>query len=137
LLESYLRDQAAAKLGLAPERLAVESPLNNLGADSLIAMELRTQIERDLGIALPVVELLDGPSIATLAGRLDGRLSGDGPVLDPVDADIRPTPVDEPPAPDDAARWLGVLTKVPEVSDADVDALLRELLALRKVDSDG
>jgi acyl carrier protein len=137
LLESYLRDQAAAKLGLAPERLAVEAPLNNLGADSLIAMELRTQIERDLGIVLPVIELLDGPSIATLADRLEGRLSDGGRALDPVDADIRPTPVPEVPAPDDAARWLGVLTKVSEVSNADVDVLLRELLALRKVDSDG
>ena len=138
LLESYLRDQAAAKLGLAPERLAVESPLNNLGVDSLIAMELRTQIERDLGVVVPVIELLDGPSIATLAGRLDGRLSEPrSPVLDPVHADIRPTPLPEMPAPDDSARWIGLLAKVPEVPDADVDVLLRELLATREVDSDG
>ena len=144
LLESYLRDQAAAKLGLAPERLAVESPLNNLGVDSLIAMELRTQIERDLGVAVPVIELLDGPSVATLAGRLDGRLSDPGPTLDrsPIrsrsrQADIRPTPLPEMPAPDDSARWIDLLAKVPEVSDADVDVLLRELLATREVDSDG
>jgi phthiocerol/phenolphthiocerol synthesis type-I polyketide synthase C len=137
LLESYLRDQAAAKLGLAPERLAVESPLNNLGVDSLIATELRTQIERDLGVAVPVIELLDGPSISTLAGRLDGRLSDPGPALDPVDADIRPKPLPEMPAPDDSARWIDLLAKVPEVSDADVDRLLRELLATREVDSDG
>ena len=145
LLESYLRDQAAAKLGLAPERLAVESPLNNLGADSLIAMELRTQIERDLGVAVPVMELLDGPSIATLAGRLDGRLSDPGPtldqvpdpVIDPAQAPVRPTPRPEMSAPDDSARWIDLLAKVPEVSDADVDVLLRELLATREVDSDG
>jgi acyl carrier protein len=136
LLETYLRDQAAAKLGLAPERLAVESPLNNLGADSLIAMELRTQIERDLGIAVPVIELLDGPSIATLASRLDARFSDPSPALD-SGAATSPPPRPEMPAQDDAARWIGVLTKVPEVSDADVDVLLRELLALRKVDSDG
>jgi phthiocerol/phenolphthiocerol synthesis type-I polyketide synthase C len=137
LLENYLRDQAAAKLGLAPEQLAVDSPLNNLGADSLIAMELRTQIERDLGVAVPVIELLDGPSIATLASRLDGRLSDPVPALDPVDADIRPTPLPELPAPDDSTRWIDLLAKVSEVSDADVDALLRELLSTREVDSDG
>jgi acyl transferase domain-containing protein/acyl-CoA synthetase (AMP-forming)/AMP-acid ligase II/NADPH:quinone reductase-like Zn-dependent oxidoreductase/NAD(P)-dependent dehydrogenase (short-subunit alcohol dehydrogenase family)/acyl carrier protein len=145
LLESYLRDQAASKLGLAPERLAVDSPLNNLGADSLIAMELRTQIQRDLGVAVPVVELLDGPSIATLAGRLDGRLAEPGPtpgpvgdlVIDPVRAPVRATPPPDMPAPDDSARWIDLLAKVPEVSDADVDVLLRELLATREVDSDG
>ncbi len=48
-----------------------------------------------------------------------------------------PPPLPEAPSPDDSARWIGVLTKVPEVSDADVDVLLGELLALRKVDSDG
>jgi phthiocerol/phenolphthiocerol synthesis type-I polyketide synthase C len=147
LLESYLREQAAVKLGLAPERLAVESPLNNLGVDSLIAMELRTQIERDLGVAIPVVELLDGPSVATLAGRLDGRLAGrklaPEPVLDPVvdtvQAPLRATPLPELllPPPDDSARWIDLLAKVPEVSDADVDVLLRELLATREVDTDG
>ena len=122
---------------MAPERLTVESPLNNLGVDSLIAMELRTQIERDLGVAVPVIELLDGPSVATLAGRLDGRISDPGPALDPVDADIRPTPLPEAEVPDDSARWIGLLAKMPEVSDADVDVLLRELLATREVDSDG
>ncbi|TXH18570.1 MAG: SDR family NAD(P)-dependent oxidoreductase [Mycobacterium sp.] len=141
LLESYLRDQAASKLGLAPERLAVDSPLNNLGADSLIAMELRTQIERDLGVAVPVVELLDGPTIATLAGRLDARLTDPGPtpgpVGDPVQVPVRPTPPPDMPAPDDSARWIDLLAKVPEASDADVDVLLRELLATREVDSDG
>ena len=73
LLESYLRDQAAGKLGLAPSRLDIELPLNHLGVDSLIATELRTQIERDLGIVVPVVTLLDGPTITRLATRLGDR----------------------------------------------------------------
>ena len=100
LLESYLRDQAAGKLGLAPSRLDIEMPLNHLGVDSLIAMELRTQIERDLGIVVPVVALLDGPTITQLAARLGDRHSGVSPARpDPAPAaGTRGTPAGEAPA---------------------------------------
>ncbi|MDT5082958.1 MAG: hypothetical protein QOJ61_1, partial [Mycobacterium sp.] len=80
LLESYLRDQVAGKFGMTPSSLDIEVPINHLEIDSLIAVELRTQIERDLGIAVPVVRLLDGSSIAGLADWLGDRLSGDDPV---------------------------------------------------------
>ena len=83
LLESYLRDHVAGKLGLTPERLDIQSPLNHLGVDSLIAVELRTQIERDLGIVVPVVQLLDGPSVAALADRISSA--------GPAQADPGPT----------------------------------------------
>ena len=78
MLESYLRDQVAGKFGMTPSSLDIGVPLNHLEIDSLIAVELRTQIERDLGIAVPVVRLLDGSSIAGLADWLGDRLSGDG-----------------------------------------------------------
>ncbi|MGO9652718.1 amino acid adenylation domain-containing protein [Mycobacterium sp.] len=100
LLESYLRDQAAGKLGLAPSRLDIKLPLNHLGVDSLIATELRTQIERDLGIVVPVIVLLNGPTITQLAARLGDRLDGVDPARpDPTPAaDTRETPPDKPQA---------------------------------------
>src|ERR1700757_2097365 len=64
---------------MTPSSLDIELPLNHLEIDSLIAVELRTQIERDLDIAVPVVHLLDGSSIAGLADWLSNRLSGEGP----------------------------------------------------------
>jgi len=79
LLESYLRDQVAGKFGVTPSSLDIQVPLNHLEVDSLIAIELRTQMDRDLGVAVPVVELLDGSSIADLAGWLGDRLSGEAP----------------------------------------------------------
>ncbi|MBV8291535.1 MAG: amino acid adenylation domain-containing protein, partial [Mycobacterium sp.] len=79
LLESYLRDQVSNKLGLTPSSLDLQVPLNHLEIDSLIAVELRAQIERDLGIAVPVVQLLDGSSIADLADWLGENLSGENP----------------------------------------------------------
>jgi NAD(P)-dependent dehydrogenase (short-subunit alcohol dehydrogenase family)/acyl carrier protein len=143
LLESYLRDQAASKLSLAPSRLDIELPLDQLGVDSLVATELRTQIERDLGIVVPVVELLDGPSITKLAGRLGDRLSNVGPAgPDPAAAaGTRATQPNGAPAQEATAvassRWIDLLTQVPEVSDDAVDQLLREVLATREGEGDG
>ena len=138
MIESYLRDQAASKLGLAPSRLDIQSPLDHLGVDSLIAVELRTQIERDLGIVVPVVQLLDGPSVAGLADWLGDRLSGAGPAEpEPTEAaDMRATQPNGTPAAQatDVAgsRWIDLLAQVPAVSDDDVDELLNEVLAARE-----
>jgi acyl transferase domain-containing protein len=143
LLESYLRDQAASKLGLTPSRLDTQLPLNHLGVDSLIAVELRTQIERDLGIVVPVVQLLDGPSVAGLADWLGERVSGAGPAEpDPtVAADASATQPNGAPAREatdaSGSRWMDLLAQVPEVSDDDVDELLREVLAAREGQDEG
>jgi phthiocerol/phenolphthiocerol synthesis type-I polyketide synthase C len=110
LLESYLRDQAAGKLGLAPSRLDIELPLNHLGVDSLIATELRTQIERDLGIVVPVVTLLDGPTITQLATRLGDRLDG----VDAARPD--PTPAADTTTPDKAPVQAEVSASVHPLS---------------------
>ncbi len=79
LLESYLCEQAAAKLGLTPSGLDSQSALDRLGIDSLTALALRNQIQHDLGIAVPPAQLLDGGSVASLAGWLADQLSGAGP----------------------------------------------------------
>jgi hypothetical protein len=41
-----------------------------LGFDSLMAVELRNRVEADLEISLPLVDLLQGPSVAQLSGKL-------------------------------------------------------------------
>ncbi|MGZ7033953.1 MAG: acyltransferase domain-containing protein, partial [Ilumatobacteraceae bacterium] len=132
LLESYLRDQAAGRLGMRPSLLDVSSPLTDVGVDSLMATELRAQIERDLGVIVPTVELLDGPSIAGLADWLGSTLSAAGSWKPnaTVPADLL---VATPDGAQEASalagsRWIDLLTQVPEVSDDDVDALLREVL---------
>jgi phthiocerol/phenolphthiocerol synthesis type-I polyketide synthase C len=143
LLQSYLRDQAAGKLGMAPSRLDIQLPLNQLGVDSLIAVELRAQIERDLGIVVPVVQLLDGPSVSGLADWLGDRLSSAGPAEpDPtVSADARvaqPNGVPGPKATGGAgSRWMDLLAELQEIPEDDVDELLRGLLAAREGEHDG
>jgi polyketide synthase 12 len=131
-LASYLREQAAGKLGLARSQLDVESPLHQLGVDSLVAVELRAQIERDLGIVVPVVRLLDGPSVTGLAGWLAEQLSGSTAEPDPAETDdaVNGANGTDP-------QWMDVLGRLPDISDDDVDALLRDVLAAREGQDDG
>jgi phthiocerol/phenolphthiocerol synthesis type-I polyketide synthase C len=136
LLESYLRDQAAGQLGMTPSLLDIESPLNNLGVDSLMAAELRAHIERDVGVVVPVVNFLDGPSVSALADWLGTTLSEPGmwrPNPKVPDVLLKETakrgsePIDLA-----GSRWIDLLTQVPDSSDDDVDALLREVLATQE-----
>ena len=144
LLESYLRDLTAGKLGLAPSSLDIESPLSYLGVDSLITLELRIQLERDLGITVPVAQLLDGPSVASLSGWLVDQL----PVMAPgtpatqPGGTLPPKTAPEETAPQDkgnaaASRGIDLLTRVPELSDDAVERLLAKVIAERALSADG
>jgi acyl carrier protein len=123
---------------VTPSRPDTQLRLKHLGIDSLTAMELRRKVELDLGIVLPVVQLLDGPSVAGLADWLDDQLFGAAPAQpDPtVAADTRATQHNGAPAAETTdvagSRWMDLLAQVPEVSDDDVDELLREILAARE-----
>lgn len=57
LLEGYLREQVCKLLRLAPSQLDMQQPLNNLGVDSLMVIELKNQIEINLGIAVTMADL--------------------------------------------------------------------------------
>ncbi|QRK05992.1 type I polyketide synthase [Archangium violaceum] len=70
LLESHLQEQVARTLRMAPEKLSLIQALNRMGLDSLMAMELKKRVEASLGVSLPVVRFLKGPSISELAGEL-------------------------------------------------------------------
>ena len=131
LLESYLRDLTAGKLGLAPSSLDVQSPLNHLGVDSLITLELRIQIDRDLGIVVPVTRLLDGPSVSSLSGWLGDQLPGT-PARQPDWALPQKT---APEKKTDAApsRGIDLLSRVPELSDDAVNELLCKVIAEREL----
>lgn len=127
LLESYLRAHTAAKLGVPAPLLDIEAPLSTLGVDSLMAAELRAQIQRDLGVVVAVAQLLSGPSVAALAEWLGTTLSGFGAAA-PESATSAACPTAVVQA-GDGSRWLDLLNHMPEVSDDDVDELLREVLA--------
>jgi 1-acyl-sn-glycerol-3-phosphate acyltransferase len=66
-------------LGLATDRIEPDRALDEMGLDSLLALELRMLIATDLGVELPVLKLLDGMSIDRLAGIIAAELDLDAP----------------------------------------------------------
>jgi acyl carrier protein len=68
-LEAFLREQVARILGMDPARLDLDRPLDTLGLDSLMAMELKNSLESKLGIKLSPASLLQGPTISSLAAE--------------------------------------------------------------------
>jgi myxalamid-type polyketide synthase MxaE and MxaD len=76
LLESELRERVSNVLGLSPSKLDVQKPLVEMGMDSLMGVELKNQIESELGVTLSLIELLQGASISRLASVLADKLGG-------------------------------------------------------------
>jgi acyl carrier protein len=139
ILENQLREQAARVLRLPAAALDVEQPLNNLGLDSLMAIELKNRIEADLGVTVSMVKFLEGPSVrglaAFLARQLVPLLAGFRSQESGVRGQHGPatslTPDPRLLTPDKAGH---LLTRLDTLSDNQVDALLRELYAAEQGD---
>ncbi|WP_295390665.1 type I polyketide synthase [uncultured Thiodictyon sp.] len=69
-----LRRELAEILRLVPEKIEVTRSLYDMGMDSLMGVELITALDARLGIALPVMAVSEGPTIARLSERIVHQL---------------------------------------------------------------
>ncbi|HEY7330127.1 MAG TPA: type I polyketide synthase [Gemmataceae bacterium] len=115
-LETLIRDKVARVLGTSPERLDTEKPLLNLGIDSLMAVELRNWIEKELNINVPIMELMRSPSLSRLTEYLRELTAN----TESMTAPVRPTEQPEPTE--------DLMTKIEDMSDDDINAMLTALL---------
>jgi acyl carrier protein len=111
LVEEFLVEQIAQVLKCSPSRVDAHQPLNRLGIDSLMAVELKNRVEADLETSVPVTALLQGPSLSQLATQLLEGL--DAPA---ADATLAPEEAED-----------GIEAQVEGLTDEEVDALLRDL----------
>lgn len=87
-LQEQIRVQLGRVLRLQPERIDLDRPIQYLGLDSIMAIELKNQVERDLKVSLPIAALLKGPSVIQLSTMLLEQLE--------KSAQASPTPLSEP-----------------------------------------
>jgi acyl transferase domain-containing protein/acyl carrier protein len=112
-LTAYLGGQVAAALHLDAAQLDLDHRTNRLGMDSLTVIELRNRLKADLGVDLPAVTLFDYPAVRQLAVLVAERLG------DPPAGPAEPLSAAPPPA---------AAVAVDQLSDAEVEAMLRQLL---------
>lgn len=72
----YLATATASVLHMPAGDVDVNTPLTQLGVDSLVTIELRQQIFSLLHVDVPVVALLKGPTLTELASYLISNLKG-------------------------------------------------------------
>ena len=101
LVEDYVSERVTRVLSIAD--IDREAAIAACGLDSLMALELRNSFERDTGVSLRAVELMDGATIRSLAAQIADRLSVSGQASD------------------------AILAKIDELSDDEVSTLLASL----------
>jgi acyl transferase domain-containing protein/surfactin synthase thioesterase subunit/acyl carrier protein len=78
LLVGLIRGQIMDELAF-DEPIDAGQPLNELGLDSLMSVNVANRLERALGIAVPIAKLIRGPSLAELVDDLFPHLANADP----------------------------------------------------------
>ena len=76
-LIGFFAQQMAQIMGMELADVDVISPLNSMGMDSLMAIELKNKIERRLQTSLPMSVLIHEPSVTSLADYLAENFGGE------------------------------------------------------------
>ncbi len=74
LVAEFLRQEIARILGVSAAKLELDKPLNTMGIDSLLAIELKNSVESRLDVSLPIATLLEGPPILVMAADMVEQL---------------------------------------------------------------
>lgn len=74
MVARIVRQIGAGVFDLAPADIGLDEALDDLGLDSMMAMDFRARIHAQFAVELPVLELLRGVTVNELAARILGRL---------------------------------------------------------------
>ncbi|NEQ40110.1 MAG: SDR family NAD(P)-dependent oxidoreductase [Okeania sp. SIO3I5] len=74
LLTSYLQSKIAHIMGMTVSQIELEKSLIMMGLDSLMAVELRNQMQTELGADIPATRFMEGITIQLLATEVKQQL---------------------------------------------------------------
>jgi NAD(P)-dependent dehydrogenase (short-subunit alcohol dehydrogenase family)/aryl carrier-like protein len=72
-LRGYVRARVAEALAMEVSALDVDEPINALGLDSIMALQLKNRVETDCGVKVSVVHFLNGDTVSQVAALLAGE----------------------------------------------------------------
>lgn len=70
LLQDYLKCQVSRILRLQETNIQINQPLHQFGLDSLMAIELKNLFEANLGVSIPLSQLIEDSTIIQLSKKL-------------------------------------------------------------------
>ena len=121
IVTDYLRTLVANALGLDPSAVDPEWPLADLGLDSLLAIEIKRELERELEISLRATVLFAHPTLDGLVPHLAARA---GLTLD---ADDEALPEETARTAADSPELAGLVAEVARLSDDEITRMLERL----------
>jgi len=89
IVARLVASEVARILRLSAEEIDLARPLDELGMDSLMSLELRMSVEKRFGIELPIVVISSGINVNDLAARLVAGLGDGGAAAPARDAEMR------------------------------------------------
>ena len=134
VLVTYLQNEVAKILGLSTSELNLQKPLNTMGLDSLMAVELRNLIKTELDVDVPVVKFMEGISVASLEREIseqfkDPQSTSHTPIRTRLQAKqnqqkASAIDIDKQIKPEKAGQ---ILAKLDQLTEEEVDILLNSI----------
>lgn len=119
LISEYLAQVLATALGKSAP-VSTQQPVTMLGLDSLMAVDVKNQVEVDLDLAVSVVRLLEGPTVEQLTGEVLQQASER--LVAAAEA-----PTELVVEPEEGRNYEELLGRIDQLSAEEVDALLKEM----------
>ncbi|MCI0492199.1 MAG: AMP-binding protein [Planctomycetes bacterium] len=127
-IETWLLGWLVARLGLDVAEMSRDRPFAELGVDSLAAVELSAELEREFGVPLPPIVAWNYPTPAALARYLAEQSTGGGATAEAAQTayDLNDASASSVNGSDNDAELAALLAEIENLSDEDAARLLAE-----------